>query len=649
MAEHLKHADKERPLPGWIVWSIGHGLLITLTLTVLVRMVHWLSVRACDPLYGQTLKGFDMHTYVTWAKQIAEGDLLSTAFTHGEPFYYGPLYAYFLAALFRMFGENYDVIHGIQALLGLVAPLSLWSVARRLFGKGPALATGLMTALCAPIFFYEQVLLMEGLLVAIHAGILWFLVRGQESTRTRWCWALGAGILSGLACWGRGNLLLVIPLIAAVWIVLPRLIDLTNQSEHMGSAQPSSKGRRRHWFRSPLMSGFVCGVAYLLGAALPLSLSLWRNVSVSGQAVVVTSSGPILLYIGNAPDATGLLAYSPVYYEQASRRDHLENDLMKLREERSAAAESGETERVDRLTKRLSEMEKQHKSFWRNALFRDICQEPGRWLQLTLKKGYLFWNSYDIADNVSYYANKRYSVLMRLSPVTWVTLVPLAFFGLFCCSRLWRAQLFLYVYAFGFALSVIAVFIVGRYRLEETLPMLVWAGPAVSETLKQAWHGRWSRVNRLGVVLATGIVLLWPNWSPGAKVNSLEDFGRVPLVRNTDYLSLAIAHSRLGQRDQARQLLEEALESYPAYEAAATELALLYAENGMARRGIEILERQVTSGGAGVEVTLTLAQLYALEGQTVEAVGLLKRVLLTDPKNATALKLLHEFRQLPDR
>ncbi|MCX7625736.1 MAG: glycosyltransferase family 39 protein [Candidatus Sumerlaeaceae bacterium] len=149
---------------GWVVAAIA----------LLVRLIHWWSVRRSDPLYAYTLPETDMHTYWEWAKAIAQGDWLSRK---QGVFYYGPLYPYWLAPWFKLFGPNYDLVHLMQVAVGVLAPLAIWDLTRRLFSWREALVAGLLLAVAAPILFYEQLLLMEGLLVAIHAGFLWCCVR----------------------------------------------------------------------------------------------------------------------------------------------------------------------------------------------------------------------------------------------------------------------------------------------------------------------------------------------------------------------------------------------------------------------------------------------------------------------------------------
>jgi len=589
------------PTPTWFEWAIENGLWVTLTAAVLARLLHWVSIWAYDPLYGQPLAKCDMDTYWQWAKGIAAGDWLGEKSQSG-PFYYGPLYAYFLAVLFRAFGESFHVVHGMQALVGVLSPLLLWSICRRLFGKGPALATGLMAAVCAPFLFYEQTLLMEGLLIAVHAGILWCLVRGQEAIGgRRWPWALGGGALCGLACWGRSNFLLVMPALAATWLILPARVApmFQSESELTTPSSPLSKPPRSH-----LRAGALSAAAYVLGVALLLGVTLWRNHHVSGQWVITTGNGPILLYLGNASDSRGIFHYPPSF---------------KGLEERYGG---------------------QSAVPWVRELLRDLAAQPFAFVRLMLKKTWMFWNSYDYADNISYYLGKRYSPLLQWNPVTWAILVPLGALGIWETRRLWRRQVVLYVYAAMFAFSIIVVFIVGRYRLEELLPILVWAGPAVSMLARYAWERRWGSIAVRAAALAGGIALLWPTWSPAVAYNTPRKMRGIHLVRPNDYNRLALAHLEIKQRRQARELLEEAVALYPYLDALVFPLATIHIEDGRPQKAVVVLQDYVRTRGAERNGLLRLANALSLCGRKADAIGIVQSVLKNDPGDAEAAAML---------
>jgi len=636
----------QRPVPGWFAATVRHGLWITLAAALLTHLIHWLLVRANDPLYAQTMKGLDMNTYWTWAQKIVGGDLWSKEFTYGQPFYYGPLYPYYLSVIFKIFGESYDAVHGLQALWGLIPPLLVFGTTRRLFGPGAALAAGLFTAFCAPIFFYEQLLLMEGLLVLIHAGVLWSLVRGQTGGRRAWVWAAAAGALSAVACWGRGNFLLAIPLLGAAWVVAPFLLKWTpiekkdkeeKSKEQTGKDEKETGGEERKDAESGKKEertqndiqvegaglrrwrqkrAFLCAAAYLVGASLFLAMPLARNIAVSGKAVITTSNGPILLYIGNAHDSLGVFSY---------------------------------TESYEALVKQYGD---QAKVPWKEELLRDIVAHPGAFLGHALEKTWMFWNSYDVADNISYTLNQQFSWLFRWSPVYWGTLVPLALVGIWHTRRTWRMQLFLYVYAVGFALSIIAVFVVGRYRLEEVLPMLVWSGAAVAALVRWGWERQWNWLAIHLVLVAAGVGILWPTLSPAARLNTPPDLPPaldtgVQLIRPNDYNTTAIAYVRQDRNAEAIALLRDAVRAYPWYDVVVTRLASLYMQSGRPDQGATLLDNFARTMGARPDIVLQLAQAEILAGQEEKARAHLESILQVDPTNADARALLATLKKRP--
>lgn len=591
-----------RPIPRWVTWAVERGFWITLLAAVALRLAHWISVCLYDPFYAQTLKMSDMRTYWNWAEEIAGGDWLGQKTAPG-PFYYGPLYAYFLAGLFRLFGESYHLVHGAQALLGILPPVLLWAVCRRVFDKGSALATGLMAAWCAPILFYEQTLLMEGLLVVINAAILWCFVRVQASPGSRAWWALASGLLSGLACWGRGNFLFVIPVLAGAWLIVPALFPPAPPPEPEASKTlpPASRLSRT---RRLLRPGLPCAAAYLLGVGLLLGLTLWRNVHVGGQWAITTSNGPILLYQGNASDAEGIFLLPPS---------------------------------VERLKQQYGP---QGTVPWMRELVRDMGRHPFAFLGLMLKKTWIFWNSYDAADNISYYACQRYCFLVRWSPVTWLTLVPLAVLGVWETRREWRRQVFLYLYAVAFALSIIVVFVVGRYRLEEMLPLLVWAGPVVTALTSRIWQRRWNAVGARTLAVAAGVALLWPIWSPAVAHNNPVSMPGRRLVRPNDYNRLAIAYIDIQRRREAREVLEEAVPQYPFIDGVVFPLAKLYMEEGRPQKAVPILQKYVRLRANDRRGALMLASALAQCGRKPEALQLIQAVLRNHPNDPDAIKLL---------
>lgn len=585
-AAPLKSGARPEALPPWRragAWAVRHGLSVTLAVAALARLVQGLQARASDPFYARSPAHFDMHTYCAWGQAIASGDWLSARFTEGGPFFYGPVYSYFLGLLFTLFGPGYDAVHLVQGALGLLVPLCLWLVARDLFGRPAALATGLLAALCAPLLFYEQVLLMEGLLTALHAVLLWCVIRTQNPVRRPGLWWLAAGLLAGTATLARSNFLLLLPFLAA----LP-----------LAYSAGMPEGRRTAFTRAGLFAA---------GAAFILALSLARNVAVSGQWVLTTSNGPMNLYIGNAPDSEGILQLPPSY--------------QRLKEQ------YGSESAVP----------------WSAELRRALAASPGAPVRLFFRKLWLFWNSYDVPDNVSYYAMKRYYPLVAYSPSTWLLLVPLALSGAWLTRASWRRQLPLYFYAVGVPVTIALVFVLGRYRLPVLLPLLLWSGAALALLAGRAAARRWKELVPHAMLLAAGVALLWPTRSPAAARNRGAGSERPTLIRVNDYNNLAQGQIDAGRPEEALRVLEEGVAIYPAAVELVAKLTDLCFASGWPERAVPLLARFVQLKGPAPAALLRLAEAHARSGNRAEAAQVLQELLRHHPNHPEARKHLAEL------
>ena len=579
-------------LGGWMVFGVA----------LAIRLAHWWFVRRNDPLYDLTLPETDMHTYWEWAKSIAAGDWLSRK---QGGFYYGPLYPYWLAPWFAAFGPRFELVHGLQALLGTLPPVLVWSIGRNLFNPTAGLAAGLLLALCAPLLFYEQLILMEGLLVAIHAGFLWCLAKGVLARSGRsWLYAAGAGLLAGLACLGRGNFQLVALLFVPGWYVATRLADRSSEKEQSvpcDQQQPSQAASPKRAWRHV--------TAYTLALSVVLSASMVRNGIIGGQWVLTTSNGPILLYIGNAPDSMGVFHYPDSFFA-----------LERKYGDRAAIP-------------------------WMRELGAGILREPASFLLNLARKTWMFFANYEIADNASYYLFGRFSPLVRVNPLEWAPLLALGLLGLLMTRAQWRRQSFLYFYAVSFAISIIVVFVVGRYRLEFLLPMALWGGAALAQAWRWLQEQRWRPLAIFCGALAVLNLLLAARWSPAAEINTPPGMPGVRLIRPNDFGLLARAYFEKNDRDKAREVLAEGFAIHPWDQALARSLALMLEGEGQVEHAVAILRRYLTNMPHDAELVVELARMFARSERWNESEHLLKRVVDAQPDNEKARRLLLQVRE----
>jgi 4-amino-4-deoxy-L-arabinose transferase-like glycosyltransferase len=181
----------------------------------------------------------DAGSYLTLASYIAHtGDYSlrrtpgsGAGGTRGPSAYYAPGFPYFLAAVDLIDGHAVrrdGAIHPArvsQAVLGTVTVALVGLVGLELFGALAGLIALIMAAIYPVLIELSGVLVAENLLTtlvlaAVYAGLR---VRRAGAPLTTYAWIAGAGVLTGLATLTHENgILIVLPLIAAVWTARPR-------------------------------------------------------------------------------------------------------------------------------------------------------------------------------------------------------------------------------------------------------------------------------------------------------------------------------------------------------------------------------------------------------------------------------------------
>jgi 4-amino-4-deoxy-L-arabinose transferase-like glycosyltransferase len=182
----------------------------------------------------------DAGSYLTLASYIAHtGDYSlsrepgsGAGGTRGPSAYFAPGYPYFLALVDLIDGHAVrrdGAIHPArisQAILGTITVALVGLVALELLGPVAGLIALLLAAVYPVLIELSATLAAENLLTplvlgAVYAGLR---VRRAGSPLRTYAWIAGAGVLTGLATLTHENgILILLPLIAAVWTARPRL------------------------------------------------------------------------------------------------------------------------------------------------------------------------------------------------------------------------------------------------------------------------------------------------------------------------------------------------------------------------------------------------------------------------------------------
>ena len=211
----------------------------------------------------------DAQFYDSWARRILQGDW----FGH-EIFYQDPLYAYFLALCYKIFGHDPGRVRVVQALLDTVSLALLYDIGMVLFGPVVGIVAAGIAAFYGPLVYYTGLLdktTFSFFLITLSLALF------SRAYRRQLGWSLWAGVTMGLAALARGNLL-----IAAVC---------------MGALLFRKKAPTRDRLRRGL--AFTFGVAAVVGAVT------LRNFVVGKDLVLLSSNAGLNFLIGNNPYTVG--------------------------------------------------------------------------------------------------------------------------------------------------------------------------------------------------------------------------------------------------------------------------------------------------------------------------------------------------------
>jgi len=442
---------------------------ILFVLALLPRIAHLLTIRD-SPFFS--ILYIDPLMFDEWGLRIASGELLSE-----RPFFLDPLYPYLLGAIFAVFGHSYTAVIAIQSVLGALAAPLVFLASARWFDRRVAWVAGIIAAIYVPGIYFGGLIMKPGLSVFLSALLLWQWSKGLAQRCGVFHWGL-TGVVFGLAALTRGNLVVIIPLIAA-WFVLAR-----------GAEGPAGERPPRWLDRIKARPRLIEVGSMLAGAALILMLPALHNYKVGREFILTTANAGANFYIGNNPtNRTGEYQQLPFIranpkYEQLDFADE-------------ARLRSGR----DKMTHR------EISSFWFGESARWIRENPGDWLVLMWKKVRRFWGAYEIPDSVDYLLYAEYAPVLRVPLPGFGLLAPLCLTAFVLAARRRGWPRLLLVFTALYSATVIAFFVFSRFRMVVAPAIYVLAAYTGVELFRRFKMWREGAGN-LPSVLVPSLVLL---------------------------------------------------------------------------------------------------------------------------------------------
>jgi tetratricopeptide (TPR) repeat protein len=488
------------------------------------------------------------------------------------PFWQPPLYPYSLAFLFSVFGENYYLPRLLQAFMGAAICVLTCLIGRQLFSPMVALGAGLVLALYGPLIYIGGELLPTLLGTFLNLLLLLLLLRLPDDAH--WLWLL-AGLLLGIASLTVGNVLLFIPVLL-LWLWRSRM-----------QMQLSTHGAIQR------------GLLLLAGCSLVIAPVTLRNYRIGGDRVLISHNAGVNFYIGNNPDYDRTVGIRP-------GREWAE--LVEMPEREAGI-----------------DLPSAKSRFFFARSWEFVRSQPLAYVQLLLRKSYLFWRGDEILRNLDPYFARRDSLI--LSVLLWKyglafpfgLISPLALIGLIAfwrapAERTPRGRLLL-LFTLTYAVSVVAFFITSRYRLPVVPLLLLFAGFGLRTCLFSA--------RRIGLLLGFAVLLL------------LVNVGIAPMDMEGEpqqHFWLGYAYEKKGMPANAIREYRTTIEGMPDHENALLCLAALYSGQKRPLKAIEVYRQYLRAYPASERVRYLLANTQLMVGQYEESIFLYEELASWKPE-----------------
>ncbi|MEZ5332559.1 MAG: glycosyltransferase family 39 protein [Thermoanaerobaculia bacterium] len=540
-----------------------------------------------------------------------------------EPFFVEPLYGYFLAVVYGIFGRGLWPVRVLQALGGALSCALIFDLARRLYGRRAGIVAGLAAALYGPFVFYDAMLLKTSGEVLCATLLLWLLLRATEEDGGELTWA-AVGLQLGLAATLKANFLVLAPVaLAAPWLA-------------------AGVGRRRRIARAAWVAG---------GIALALAPVLVRNSALAGEPTFLTSGAGMNFYQGNREGTDGGLAIPPFIGLDPSREQ--EDSLAEARRR------TGEPELTAAEASR----------FWLRRSLDWIRSHPVDWLRLMGRKVLLFWNRYEAADDLSFHYTRHAVPLLWLAPIGFWLVAPLGLAGTLAGAGGGRREWLLRASVLLLAAGTVLFHVADRYRLAAVPALIVLAVGFVRRTVL-AWTGgrRRAACGLAALAVAALLFVNVPDLYPGGQ--DMAPFDRI----------MALGYREGGRPERAAPYATRAAEAYTREAAAATArgdsyraeiylvnaldvrpddpdswrlLSRLRFDAGRWAAAGDAAERGLATAPDDPALLVLLGDVRALEHRFEEALALFERALAADPgadaieRRVTAARAALESRRRP--
>jgi Tfp pilus assembly protein PilF/4-amino-4-deoxy-L-arabinose transferase-like glycosyltransferase len=550
----------------------------------------------------------DARHYDKFALKILDGNLF-----YGESVYLNPLYPFFLALVYKVFGHSLIAVAYCQALIDSLTVVLLYLIGVEIFKRRAVGVAASFIYACYGVSIFFAGVMTEATPAAFlftASALLFAYTRSRPSP----AWPLSAGLALGLAALLRPNIILIAPI--AVLLLY---------------------ARRTRTFAQMT----ICALLVAAGISLALAPFSARNYAIAKTSSPFSANGGISFYIGNNRAATGF--YVPLSGVANSPVDQVKQSV------RLASSESGRRLSISGAS-----------AYWSGRAFRFIVEDPVGYMMLTGRKIFLFWNKVEIPANENYRLCMDLAQVLRRPLFSFGVIAPFALIGIF--KILIRKESGFYLIplcVLGYMISLVLFYVTSRYRFPCVPLIAVAAAYGVDASI-----GAFRRPGlgpKLLIVTAIAASSFFVNADiPEGPVDDLPanhnnlgigyyetgEFEKAVLEYQKalaidpgyarSHVNLASAYYRMGKRPEAIASYEMAISLDPALAEAHYALGNIYSDGGEYDKASKFYAKTIEADPGYVEAYSNLAYAYMGMGRYAEAEEACRSVMTIDPSYAPA-------------
>lgn len=474
--------------------GLAHGIFAAVLALRLIALARLSASPFALPTTG------DMNFYHEWARRILHGQL-----TDHLAFYGLPLYAYFLAFVYLLFGVSPFTPSLLQILFDAGTAVLLYRISVRVFapetdredrasllGISRGRAIGIIAAagwgFFVPAQAYSIVLMPTAFAVFVFWFAVWKIVERDEPPSPLLCLVLS--LLIGFTAMAVATILFAVPLlVAAIWL--------------RASPTPRAVAVWKH--------RAVPSILVIIGVVIGCAPCWIHNRFIAHDRVFLSAHSGINFWIGNNPDANGYPRFPGLRAGQAAA---LEDSI-----EIAEAAAGGPLPRSA------------VSSYWSAKACSYLAADFGSWLRLLGRKVGNFWNAFEY-DDVSVIAKLRESGVV-LPGVRFGIVATLGVVGACLLIRKFPLSRWIVAAIVLQLVAVLPVFVTERYRLPAVPGLLVLAAASIWFFWRNCACLRFrSAMVEAALIAVVVIPVAWPQRNPTLWALELYNAGTQALDSN---------------------------------------------------------------------------------------------------------------------